>query len=230
MNVRIEQSWKEVLAAEFEKPYFIALTDFVRDEYKKYAAGGTPVYPVPANIFNAFNLCPFDKVKVVIIGQDPYHNPGEAHGLCFSVKSGVRTPPSLRNIYQEIQTDTGAPTQNPDGDLTRWAEQGVLLMNSVLSVRKNEPASHAGKGWEQFTDSVIRALAEKKDGIVYILWGSYAQKKAVILDAIDPRLRGNLVLKSAHPSPFSATMFFGNKHFSKTNEYLAGMGKEPIVW
>ena len=232
MNVKIEESWKTALAGEFEKPYFIGLTDFVRDAYNKWAAGGTPIYPKPAEIFNAFNMCPYDKVKVVIIGQDPYHEPGQAHGLCFSVKDGVALPPSLQNIYKEIQNDLGRPSAvlqaiggRASGDLTRWAEQGVLLLNSTLTVQAHLAASHAGKGWEQFTDAVIRALSQRS-GIVYILWGSYAQRKAEFVNIAE-----NLVLKSVHPSPLSASRgFFGNHHFSRANEYLVGQGKEPIEW
>jgi len=236
MNVKIEDSWKAALSGEFEKPYFAALTDFVRDAYNKWAAGGPAIYPKPAEIFNAFNLCPLDKVKVVIIGQDPYHQPGQAHGLCFSVREGVPLPPSLQNIYKELQDDVGACRARPEsgvrgtplqqhGDLTRWAEQGVLLLNSSLTVQANVAASHAGKGWEQFTDAAIRALSARA-GIVYILWGSYAQAKAEIVNPHE-----NLVLKSVHPSPLSAHRgFFGNRHFSKANEYLVNKGAEPIEW
>ncbi|MCL2538261.1 MAG: uracil-DNA glycosylase [Alphaproteobacteria bacterium] len=224
MTVKIEESWKNALAAEFEKPYFTELTAFVRGEYNKWAAGGAPIYPKPAEIFNAFNLCPFDAVKVVIIGQDPYHQPGQAHGLCFSVRDGVAFPPSLQNIYKEIADDLGRPSVT-HGDLTRWAEQGVLLLNSTLTVQANLAASHAGKGWEQFTDAAIRALSARS-GIVYLLWGSYAQRKAEFVNGAE-----NLILKSVHPSPLSAHRgFFGNKQFSKTNEYLVAAGKEPIEW
>jgi len=232
MNVKIEESWKTALANEFEKPYFIALTDFVRDGYNKWAGGGPAIYPKPAEIFNAFNMCPYDRVEVVIIGQDPYHEPGQAHGLCFSVRDGVALPPSLQNIYKEIQNDLGHPSAisraadgRPSGDLTRWAEQGVLLLNSTLTVQAHLAASHAGKGWEQFTDAVIRALS-RRSGIVYLLWGSYAQKKAEIIDPTQ-----NLVLKSVHPSPLSASRgFFGNHQFSRANEYLESQGKQPIEW
>ncbi|MCL2737275.1 MAG: uracil-DNA glycosylase [Alphaproteobacteria bacterium] len=224
MNVKIEESWKNALGGEFDKPYFIQLTDFVRDAYNKWATGGPAIYPKPAEIFNAFNLCPLDKVKVVIIGQDPYHGPGQAHGLCFSVRDGTQFPPSLQNIYKEIASDLGRPSATR-GDLTRWAEQGVLLLNSSLTVQAHVAASHSSKGWEQFTDACIRALSAR-DGIVYILWGSYAQKKAEFVDPLR-----NLVLKSVHPSPLSASRgFFGNKHFSRTNEYLANKGAEPIEW
>jgi uracil-DNA glycosylase len=224
MNVKIEESWKNALSDEFEKSYFKELTDFVRDEYNKWANGGPAVYPKPAEIFNAFNLCPLTQVKVVIIGQDPYHQPGQAHGLCFSVRDGIQYPPSLQNIYKEIATDMGRPSVTR-GDLTKWAEQGVLLLNSSLTVQANVAASHAGKGWEQFTDAAIRALSARS-GIVYILWGSYAQRKAEIVNPGE-----NLVLKSVHPSPLSASRgFFGNRHFSRANEYLAEQGKKPIDW
>jgi uracil-DNA glycosylase len=220
MNVQIEDSWKEQLAGEFEEDYFKKLTDFVRQEY---TAG--PVYPPGKLIFNAFNICPFNKVKVVIIGQDPYHGPGQAHGLCFSVNEGVAFPPSLVNIFKEIKADIGAEIP-VSGDLTRWAQQGVLLLNSTLTVRAHQAASHAGHGWERFTDAAIKALAEKRDNLVFILWGAYAQKKGAFID----RSR-HLVLSSAHPSPLSAyNGFFGNKHFSKTNEYLVAHGKTPIIW
>ncbi|NMA32688.1 MAG: uracil-DNA glycosylase, partial [Alphaproteobacteria bacterium] len=193
MNVKIEESWKIALADEFNKEYFINLTDFVRSEYKT----GKKIYPKPVDIFNAFNLCPFDKVQVVIIGQDPYHEPGQAHGLCFSVQSGITLPPSLQNIYKEIQNDLGRPSVT-NGDLTSWAQQGVLLLNSTLTVQAHLAASHTGKGWEQFTDAVIRALS-KRSGLVYILWGSYAQRKAEFVNSSE-----NLILKSVHPSPLSA--------------------------
>ncbi len=220
MNVKIEDSWKNALSDEFDKDYFIKLTDFVRGEY----LSGKQIFPAPANIFNAFNLCPLDKVKVVIIGQDPYHEPGQAHGLCFSVLPPTAVPPSLINIYKEIESDLGRPSKT-HGDLTDWAKQGVLLLNATLTVQAHQAASHAGKGWEQFTDAVIRATAAR-DNIVYMLWGSYAQKKA---DFVKPEK--NLVLKSVHPSPLSAHRgFFGNHHFSRANEYLVSHGKEPIDW
>lgn len=220
MNVQIEESWKMHLAPEFEKPYFVTLTDFVRNEYKS----GT-IYPPGKLIFNAFNLCPFDKTKVVIIGQDPYHGPGQAHGLCFSVNDGVAFPPSLVNIFKEIQNDLGTPVPST-GNLTRWAHQGVLLLNATLTVRAHQAGSHQRKGWEEFTDAAIRCLAEKKEHIVFILWGSYAQKKGAFIDR-----NKHLVLASAHPSPLSAyNGFFGNKHFSRTNEYLTAHGKDPIQW
>jgi len=220
MDVKIEQSWKNALSAEFDKDYFIKLTDFVRDEYMS----GKQIFPAAKNIFNAFNLCPLDKVKVVIIGQDPYHEPGQAHGLCFSVLPPTPIPPSLQNIYKEIESDIGRPSST-HGDLTHWAEQGVLLLNATLTVRAHAAASHAGMGWEQFTDAVIAACSAREN-IVYMLWGSYAQRKAQIVDTDK-----NLVLKSVHPSPLSAYHgFFGNHHFSRANEYLIQHGKTPIDW
>lgn len=221
MDVKIEESWKRVLGDEFDKDYFIKLTDFVRAQY----LSGKKIYPAPKNIFNAFNLCPFDDVRVVIIGQDPYHEPGQAHGLCFSVPDGITPPPSLINIYKEIESDLGRPSAT-HGDLTAWARQGVLLLNSTLTVAAHLAASHAGRGWEEFTDAVIRALATRREGVVYMLWGSYAQRKASIVDE-----NKNLVLKSVHPSPLSAYRgFFGCKHFSRANEYLAAHGGKPINW
>ena len=220
MNVKIEQSWKDALSAEFDKDYFIKLTDFVRGEY----LSGKTVYPEPKNIFNAFDLCPIDDVKVVIIGQDPYHEPGQAHGLCFSVLPPTPIPPSLVNIYKEIESDLGRKSVT-NGDLTHWARQGVLLLNATLTVRAHAAASHAGHGWEEFTDAVIRAVATRKN-IVYMLWGSYAQKKAAFVNPNE-----NLVLKSAHPSPLSAYRgFFDNHHFSRANQYLVQNGKAPIDW
>ncbi|MDF9829368.1 uracil-DNA glycosylase [Parabacteroides sp. PF5-6] len=220
MNVKIEQSWKAQLAPEFEKAYFGQLTEFVRQEYQR----GT-VYPPGKHIFNAFEHCAFDRVKVVILGQDPYHEPGQAHGLCFSVQDGTPFPPSLVNIFKEIQADLGVAVPQ-SGNLTRWADQGVLLLNATLTVRAHQAGSHQNKGWEAFTDAVIHRLAESRDHIVYILWGSYAQKKGAFIDP-----SRNLVLKSAHPSPLSAYRgFFGNKHFSKANDYLIATGQEPILW
>lgn len=220
MDVKIEESWKRELATEFDKDYFRNLTDFVRAEY----LSGRAIYPKAKNIFNAFNLCPIDNVRVVIIGQDPYHEPGQAMGLCFSVPTGVANPPSLQNIYREIESDLGRPSST-NGDLTHWAQQGVLLLNSTLTVRAHLAASHAGRGWEQFTDAVIAALARRKN-IVYMLWGSYAQKKAALVDE-----KNNLVLKTVHPSPLSAYRgFFGCKHFSRANEYLIAHGFNPIDW
>ena len=220
MNVKIEQSWKDCLADEFEKPYFRQLTEFVRGEYEK----GT-VYPPGSFVFNAFNHCPFEKVKVVLLGQDPYHEPGQAHGLCFSVREGVPFPPSLINIFKEVQADMGKPVPK-NGDLTRWAEQGVLLLNATLTVRAHAAGSHQNKGWEVFTDAVINRLATQREHLVYILWGAYAQRKGAMIDTSK-----NLVLQSPHPSPLSAGRgFFGNRHFSKTNAYLTATGQIPIVW
>lgn len=220
MNVKIEQSWKDILSGEFNKEYFIKLTDFVRNEY----LSGKKIYPDAKNIFNAFNLCPFESVKVVIIGQDPYHEPGQAHGLCFSVLPPTPNPPSLQNIYKEIESDIGRPSVT-NGDLTYWANQGVLLLNSTLTVQAHLAASHSNRGWEQFTDAVIRAL-NTRENIVYMLWGSFAQKKAAIVNTTK-----NLILKSAHPSPLSAYRgFFGNHHFSLANQYLIDNGKTPIDW
>ena len=221
MNVKIDNSWREHIGAEFEKPYFSALTDFVRHEYTT-----TTCYPPGSLIFNAFNLCPFDRVKVVIIGQDPYHEPGQAQGLSFSVPEGVPFPPSLQNIFKEIQLDLGKPMP-PTGDLTRWAEQGVLLLNATLTVRAHQAASHQRHGWEQFTDAAIRALNIGRENLVFILWGGYARSKAQLID----RSR-HLVLESVHPSPLSANRggWFGNHHFSLTNQYLQQHGMEPIKW
>lgn len=221
MDVKIEESWKNALTDEFNKDYFKNLTDFVRGEY----LSGKTIYPAAKNIFNAFNLCPLDSVKVVIIGQDPYHEPGQAHGLCFSVESGVDLPPSLVNIYKEIESDIGHKSIT-NGDLSSWAAQGVLLLNSTLTVRAHMAASHAGHGWETFTDAVIRTVANTQKNVVYMLWGSFAQKKAEMVNKSE-----NLVLTSAHPSPLSAYRgFFGNHHFSRANEYLIQHGKIPINW
>ncbi len=220
MNVHIEESWKNHLAPEFEKDYFVQLTDFVRNEYAH-----TTVYPPGRLIFNAFNLCPFDRVKVVIIGQAPYHGPGQAHGLCFSVNDGIAFPPSLQNIFKEIQADLGKPIPT-SGNLTRWAEQGVLMLNATLTVRAHAAGSHQRRGWEEFTDAAIRALNNEREHLVFILWGAYAQKKGAFID----RSR-HLVLTSAHPSPLSAhNGFFGNHHFSLTNDYLRAHGQTPIDW
>ena len=220
VNVKIEETWKRVLKPEFEKDYFVRLTDFVRQEYKT-----TTIYPPGRLIFNAFNLCPFDKVKVVIIGQDPYHGPNQAHGLCFSVNDGIPFPPSIQNIFKEIHDDTGAPIPT-SGNLTRWANQGVLLLNATLTVRAGLAGSHQRQGWEEFTDAAIRALAELRNNIVFILWGAYAQKKGAFID----RTR-HLVLSSVHPSPLSAHHgFFGNHHFSLANSYLVEHGYQPIKW
>lgn len=221
MEVKIDASWKEMLKEEFEKDYFRLLTDFVRNEY----AGTTPIYPPARLIFNAFDHCPFNEVKVVILGQDPYHGAGQANGLCFSVNKGVKFPPSLQNIFKEIESDTGSPVPQ-DGDLTRWSDQGVLLLNATLTVREAQAGSHQKRGWEEFTDAAIRALAERRDNIVFILWGSYAQKKGAFIDR-----NRHLVLSSPHPSPLSAYQgFFGNRHFSRANAYLQEHGKEAIKW
>lgn len=222
MDVKMEEGWKARLAQEFDKPYFTALTDMVRREY---ADPSVAVYPPAREIFAAFDASPFEKTKVVIIGQDPYHGPGQANGLCFSVKPGVAMPPSLVNIFKEVADDTGAPVP-ADGDLSRWARQGVLLLNSSLTVRAHQPKSHSGKGWETFTDAVVHAIAEQGEHIVFMLWGSDAIRKGAFID----RSR-HLVLTSPHPSPLSAYRgFFGNRHFSRANEYLRANGKEPIEW
>ena len=220
MNVRIHPSWQAVLQEEFDKDYFAKLTDFVRSEYAR-----TTIYPPARQIFNAFDHCPFDKVRVVIIGQDPYHEVGQANGLCFSVAPGVQMPPSLVNIFKEIQSDLRKPFPE-NGDLTRWANQGVLLLNATLTVQAHYAASHQNRGWEEFTDAVIRILCEKRENLVFILWGAYAQKKGAFIDS-----SRHLVLKSAHPSPLSAYHgFFGNHHFSLANDYLIQHGQQPIDW
>jgi uracil-DNA glycosylase len=220
MDVKIDQSWKAQLQEEFEKPYFQQLTEFVRLEYQTQK-----IFPPAKLIFNAFDQCPFDQVKVVILGQDPYHGPGQAHGLCFSVNDGVDFPPSLRNIFKEIHDDTGAPVPS-SGNLTRWAQQGVLLLNATLTVRAHLAGSHQKKGWEQFTDSVIRLVSDRLEHVVFILWGNYAISKS---EFINPQK--HLILKSVHPSPLSASRgFFGNKQFSTANKYLMEWGKEGIAW
>ena len=221
MNVKIEESWRRQLEGEFEKPYFASLAAAVRQEYSTAAC-----YPPASLVFNAFNLCPFDSVKVVIIGQDPYHEPGQAHGLSFSVLPGVPLPPSLQNIFREIAADLGKPV--PDsGDLTRWARQGVLLLNATLTVRAHQANSHARLGWQTFTDAAIQALAQRREHLVYMLWGSYARGKAGMID----RSR-NMVLESVHPSPLSASRggWFGQHQFSRCNEYLRQNGLEAIDW
>jgi uracil-DNA glycosylase len=218
-NVKIDPAWKKVLKTEFAKPYWESLTKVVRDQYKI-----TAVYPPARNIFRAFDLCPFNKVKVVIVGQDPYHGVSQANGLSFSVNNGIAIPPSLQNIYKEIHDDLGI-VPSSSGDLSRWARQGVLMLNSVLTVLANKPASHSKIGWEQFTDSAIQALNKHRSHIVYMLWGRYAQTKGDVIDR-----KKNLVLTSAHPSPYSAAYFFGNHHFSKCNEYLTKHGIAPIDW
>lgn len=220
MEVQISESWKNRLQPEFEKPYFRELVDFVKNEYKQYE-----VYPPGPYIFNAFEQCPFDELKVVIIGQDPYHGQGQAHGLCFSVNDHVLMPPSLINIFKEIESDLGKKMPQ-NGNLSRWSRQGVLLLNATLTVRANSPGSHQNKGWETFTDAVIRIVSDEKNGIVFLLWGAYAQSKGMIIDE-----HKHKVLKSAHPSPFAANRgFFGNRHFSQANEYLSNNGKKPIDW
>lgn len=220
MEVKIEDSWKKVLKEEFDKEYFVRLTEFVRKEYMQYR-----VFPPAKLIFNAFNICPLDNVNVVIIGQDPYHGAGQAHGLCFSVNDGVPFPPSLINIFKEIENDMGKVIPR-SGNLERWAKQGVFLLNATLTVRENMAGSHQKQGWETFTDSVIAKISENKDHVVFILWGAYAQSKAQMIDR-----NKHLILSSAHPSPLSAHRgFFGNHHFSKANEFLVGHGKKPIDW
>ena len=220
MDVKIEDSWKKALMDEFRKPYFLQLTKFVKDEYKK----GT-VYPSAKNIFRAFELCPFNKVEVVILGQDPYHGVGQANGLSFAVADGIRLPPSLQNIFKEVKADIGVdPLLN--GDLTRWATQGVLLLNATLTVQESTPGSHQGKGWEEFTDACIAALSSKREHLVFILWGNYARQKGVHINR-----EKHYVLESPHPSPFSAYGgFFGSKPFSKANEYLLKQNKKRIDW
>lgn len=220
MDVRIEESWKARLQEEFDKPYFSQLTAFVRSEYASHT-----VYPAGSNIFAAFDACPFEQVRVVILGQDPYHEPGQAHGLCFSVNDGVQFPPSLVNIFKEIASDLGVPMPE-SGNLMRWARQGVLLLNSTLTVRAHQAGSHQNRGWETFTDAVIHRLATECEHIVFILWGSYAQRKGAFIDR-----NRHCVLQSPHPSPLSAYRgFFGNKHFSSANAYLVQHGYKPIDW
>ncbi|MCU4155331.1 uracil-DNA glycosylase [Carboxylicivirga sp. A043] len=220
MDVKIEAGWKQVLQPEFDKDYFKELTEFVRSEYQSKT-----IYPPASQIFNAFDLCPFENTKVVILGQDPYHGPNQAHGLCFSVNRGIKMPPSLVNIYKELHTDVGIDI--PDhGNLEHWAKQGVLLLNATLTVVAHNAGSHQKQGWEQFTDAVIKTVADQSENVVFVLWGAYAQKKAQLIDS-----NKHLVLKSVHPSPLSAHRgFFGTKHFSKANEYLVANGKEAIGW
>lgn len=216
MEVKIEASWKRELETEFSKNYFVELADFVKNEYKD-----NTIYPPAKFIFRAFDSTPFDEVKVVILGQDPYHGDKEANGLCFAVNDGVRIPPSLQNIYKELKTDLGV-----EGNINNWAKQGVMMLNSTLTVRANTPGSHQNKGWEEFTDAVIKILSEKKENLVFILWGKYAQDKGKVIDC-----QKHLIIKSPHPSPFSAySGFFGSKPFSKCNLYLEKMGKEKIEW
>lgn len=218
----MEPSWKEILKNEFAKPYFLEIVSYLKRE----KAAGKTIYPPGPLIFNAFNQTPFDKVRVVIIGQDPYHNPGQAHGLCFSVPAGIKPPPSLVNIYKEIQTDTGIAMPVNYGNLTRWAEQGVFLLNAILTVRANEPASHSRIGWMNFTDAVIQKISDHSKGVVFLLWGKFAQEKQVLIDETK-----HFLLKAAHPSPFSVEKgFYGCKHFSKTNELLIQQGFAPVDW
>lgn len=220
MNVRIEPGWKQLLQAEWDAPYFSALTTFVADRYHN-----ATIYPPGNRIFAAFDSCPFNEVKVVILGQDPYHGPGQANGLCFSVNPGIDIPPSLRNIFKEINADTSAPIPD-NGDLTRWACQGVLLLNATLTVEAHQAGSHQGKGWETFTDHVIETLSRQRQNLVFILWGSYAKSKSALIDH-----NKHMVLTSPHPSPLSAHRgFFGNHHFSITNAYLTSHGLTPINW
>lgn len=220
MDVRIDESWKAVLAEEFKKPYFAGLAEFVRNEYKTRT-----IYPPAKLIFNAFDQCPFTNLKVVILGQDPYHGPGQAHGLCFSVNDGIDFPPSLLNIFKELKNDTGKEVP-ASGNLTGWAKQGVLLLNATLTVRAGQAGSHQNRGWETFTDAVIHKINEQKEHVVFILWGNYAINKARFIDR-----EKHLVLSSVHPSPLSASRgFFGNSHFSKTNQFLQFHGLAPIQW
>lgn len=221
MNVEIENSWKQLLQPEFDKPYFLELTHFIKTEI----AARKSIYPLGSQIFNAFALTPFDKVKVVILGQDPYHNPGQAHGLCFSVPGHVPLPPSLLNIFKELKASTGA-NRHTSGDLSGWARQGILLLNTSLTVRKNEPMSHSKIGWERFTDAVIKVISDKKEGVVFLLWGAFARGKQLLIDPSK-----HFILTAAHPSPLSAhNGFFGCGHFSKTNELLISQQKDPIDW
>ena len=220
MEVKIEESWKLKLKEEFRKEYFLGLTSFVREEYRTKT-----IYPPGSLIFNAFNLCSYNTVKAVFIGQDPYHGPGQAHGLCFSVREGIEFPPSLLNIFKEIEMDLGI-VKPSSGNLERWASQGVLLLNATLTVRAHQAGSHQRKGWEEFTDAAIKVLNQEKKNLVFFLWGAYAQKKGETIDETK-----HLILKSVHPSPLSASRgFFGNKHFSKCNEYLEKNGIGPIKW
>lgn len=220
MNVKIDDSWKKVLQGEFGKEYFQELVEFVKKEYETHT-----IFPPGSLIFKAFNECPFEKLKVVILGQDPYHTPGVANGLAFSANEGKRVPPSLQNIYKELNSDLGVPIPKTP-DLTRWAEQGVLLLNATLTVRSGQAGSHQGKGWETFTDNVIKLISDRKEHVVFILWGAYAQKKEILIDE-----NKHLVIKSAHPSPFSADRgFFGSKPFSRTNHFLERNGEKPINW
>ena len=221
MNVKIDSSWQKYLTGEFEKPYFAELTEFVKKEYKDEV-----VYPPPKFIFRAFDLCPFEKVKVVILGQDPYHGKRQANGLAFAVDENTAVPPSLQNIFKEIESDLGNRVKSEEGDLSRWAEQGVLLLNATLTVRANVAGSHQGHGWELFTDAVIKALSEEREHLVFMLWGNYAKAKGAHIDR-----KKHLVLEAPHPSPFSAfSGFFGCKHFSQANDYLIAHNETPINW
>ncbi len=217
--VRIDKSWSQRLCGEFEQPYFTALRDFVRDEYST-----RKIFPQAPHVFRAFDECPFERVKVVILGQDPYHGAGQANGLCFAVNSDIPAPPSLQNIFKEIESDLGRPASR-DPDLSRWARQGVLLLNATLTVREGLAGSHQGKGWEQFTDAAIRALSDERESLVFMLWGNYARRKGANI-----KREKHLVLESAHPSPLSARGFFGCRHFSKANAYLTAQGQTPIDW
>lgn len=221
MDIKIESSWKKILGGEFEKPYFEQLISFVKSEYKQYTC-----YPPGPEIFSAFDHCPFDKIEVVIIGQDPYHGPKQANGLCFSVRDGIPFPPSLINIFREIQESLGKPMPK-SGNLERWANQGVLLLNATLTVRQGEAGSHQNKGWETFTDAVIRKISEEKNHVVFLLWGGFAKKKGASIDRSK-----HFVLESGHPSPLSANKghWFGNRHFGKANDYLVSVAKKPIDW
>jgi len=221
MDVNIHPSWKEQLSAEFEKPYFKVLTDFVKDEYSKHTC-----YPKGSDIFSAFDHSGFDATKVIIIGQDPYHGPDQAHGMCFSVKEGIAHPPSLVNIFKELENDLGIPYPK-SGNLERWADQGILLLNATLTVRAHQAGSHQGKGWEVFTDAAIQKLSQEREGLIFLLWGGFAKQKIKLIDSLKHR-----VLTSGHPSPLSANRgyWFGNKHFSQTNSILAKNGKRPIEW
>lgn len=219
-GVQMEEGWKRHLAGEFGESYFKELSWFVHDEYAR-----KQVYPPPKHIFRAFDECPFEDVKVIILGQDPYHGAGQANGLCFAVNQGVSTPPSLQNIFKELEADLGHPVSH-DADLSRWARQGILLLNATLTVRAGEAGSHQGKGWEKFTNAAIKALNDERDGLVFLLWGNYAKQKGAHIDRTK-----HMVLEAAHPSPFSAyNGFFGCRHFSQANAYLEAHGREPIVW
>lgn len=220
-DVKIEPSWKKTLSEEFAKPYFVELKKFLTEEISQKKT----IYPHPKNIFAAFDLCPFDATRVVILGQDPYHGENQAHGLCFSVSEGVRIPPSLQNIFKELQKEFPDFIPPKSGNLEKWARQGILLLNAVLTVRKNSAASHAGKGWEMFTDAVTKKLNDEKEGILFLLWGNYAKKKGAIIDRTK-----HIVLESAHPSPLSASRFFGCGHFEKVNEILRQRGEKEIEW